>query len=113
LLELRLFSAGCGNSDQDWPAPPKMLFPRVRTRVEQPRERGRFRVNAGDVRAFMEVAVVATEGEIVRDGRTAVLAGDNVVDDETESPAALGGLAVFAAELGASSDLLCERLIHR
>ena len=54
-------------------------------------------VDAGEVRAFVQIAVRAGEGEVVLTGDAAVLSRDDVLDVEWEHAALLRKPAVFAA----------------
>jgi hypothetical protein len=57
-----------------------MVAPSVLARVEEPDEFACVRIVSGDVRTLVPVAVEASQGKIVGDRYTAMLACDDVVD---------------------------------
>ena len=61
------------DADQDWAVPLEVFVPNILPRVEEARHLERMGVNSSDVRAFVEVAVEATQGQVQRFGRAAAM----------------------------------------
>ena len=80
--------------------------------MEQPSQIPRDRVNAGDVRAFVQIATSAAQGEIIFGGAAAVLPGDDVVEDVPHPRRILRQEAVFASAKSAEPDLTVESVLH-
>ena len=57
-----------------------MICPLMASRVEELRDEIRVRVDARQIRALMEIAVDAGEGQIVEVIRAAVTSGNNMLD---------------------------------
>ena len=99
-----------------------MLRPSLLARVEQ-RDLGAVgRINAAEVRAFVQVAMVTCPGKVRFDGCAAVLAGDDVFAVEPKKrtlvlmrPAVFatvtGAIADEMTKSGVQSDSLCRRRV--
>jgi hypothetical protein len=85
-------------TDEDRTLPCEMLGPAILARVKQSHELAGARIQAGDVRAFVAVAVVAGEREVRGDRLAAVLLGDDVIDLKRSFGVCVGQEAVFATE---------------
>ena len=72
-----------------------------------------FRVDPRDVRTLSAVAMATAEREIFGNAFPAMLAGDDVVDRETKPARCLWHPAVFARVLGAGTNQLAYRFVHR
>jgi hypothetical protein len=72
-----------------------MPFPSILAGMKQPYDPSRLRIQTGDVGAFVAVTEKTGERQVALDGRSAVLAGDNVVDGVGEGREGLGQMAVF------------------
>ena len=60
--------------------PLEICVPLVLARMKQPGELSSFRVNTGDVRAFVRVICIAAQREIIFSRRTAVFLRDDMID---------------------------------
>ena len=70
--------------DEFCSCPREMVVPSVLAWVEEPDEFASGRIASGDVRTLVPVAVEASQGKIVGDRCTAMLACDDVVDVKWE-----------------------------
>lgn len=90
-----------------------MLGPNLLTRVEQGDHCIRRRIDAGEVRSFVQVAVLAREGEVGGCGWPAVLAGHDVLDVESKEPViVLVNVTVLAPVACALSNELAKRFVQ-
>jgi hypothetical protein len=78
----------------------EVIRPFMAAGVEQRRELAGQRVEAGDIRAFVDVAVIAGKGKVARDRAAAMLAGDDVIELEGDTAPGLRKAAIFAAAVG-------------
>lgn len=73
-------AAHVGLSGQNNTIPRKMLFPLLLTGMKQPSKLTCCRVDAGQIRAFVQIAVDARQSQVVFAVGTAMLCGDDVLD---------------------------------
>jgi hypothetical protein len=90
---------GCA-ADKSGTVPAEMPAPFVTAGIKEADDLSGARVDTRDVRSFGAVAEKAGQGQIARDGRPAMLAGNDVIDLEGEHAVVLVKLAVFAALMG-------------
>ena len=91
-----------------------MLFPGVRTWVEERDDLACFGVNAREISAFVRVASVAGQGKICRIVIAAMLAGNDVLNLECRKRQVLSlEQTVFAAIAGSVTDKLPDRCVHQ
>ena len=89
-----------------------MLRPAVFARVKKAGQSFRLRVNAGNVRTFVQVAVVASERQIAQHGWTAMLPRNDVVDMQRERIAGLRHPAILARAMRSLPSLPLKGCIH-
>lgn len=86
-----------------------MVVPRLAAGMEKRLDGSRLGVDAREVRALVEVALLASEGEVRLVVRPAVLPWDDVLElVGDERLVFLAGAAVFAAILGPLPDELAD-----
>ena len=90
---------------EDGAVPLKMVAPPIASCVEEADDISSLGMPAGNVRAFMPVAVETRQREVVCVGCAAVLAGDDVVDVEWQRVSRGRKLAVFAPAPGTLPNL--------
>lgn len=61
-----------------------MVFPNLQPWIEQWRDGVRLRIDAREVWAFVQIAMVTSQSEVCQIIAAAVLAGDNMLDVERE-----------------------------
>jgi hypothetical protein len=74
---------GCEAYEND-ALPQKVLAPVILTRVKEPYQLVRLRIDARDVRSLVTVAPITAQTEVLRNRRPSVLAGDDVIDRKGE-----------------------------
>src|SRR5512135_1479328 len=94
------------------PSPLKVGVPSIPTRVEEPGELLRHRVDTREVRSLVVVVVGAGKGEVFQGRLAAVLLGDDMVDGEGEFGDGGRNPAILAPVLGSFPDLPLERFVH-
>lgn len=97
---------------QPRPFPGEVVWPSVLPWAEQSYRSPGVGIDPCDVRAFVAVAGVTGEREIVGFAEPAVLLGDDVVNLEGGLRELLGELAVFTVSLGATADQLLQASFH-
>jgi hypothetical protein len=106
-------SANRGRADNINPAPDEMLFPSMSSRMKQFGYSIRFRINAGEVRTFVQITVDARAREIVDLIAAAVNTRDNMFNVENgEWRVVLMNLAILATIVGPFSNRGSRRGIH-
>jgi hypothetical protein len=89
-------------ADDENAAPHEMLVPPMTPRMKQLRDAVRFRIDAGQVRTFVQITVDAGEREIVEFVTAAVKSRNDVLDVESsQRRIILMKLAILAAVAGA------------
>ncbi len=99
-------------ADEDATIEPEMMAPFVPSRMIEPRHLAGRWVEAGEVRAFVDIAVVAREREVARNRASAMLAGDDMIDFERHPRPGLRQAAVFAAPGSSLAYQSFQRGIH-
>ncbi len=89
-------SEGSESNENSRP-PGKMLSPLVAPRMIEANDFLGHRIDSGDVRAFMHVAMDTAEGQVRERVAPAVLTGDDMVDLVSQPGSGLGELTVLAA----------------
>ena len=103
-----------GPPDEFRPFPAKMPSPPLSARVEQANDLSRDRIDAAQIRAFVEVAVVAGQGKVISEVAAPVLFGDDVFDVETRKRiVVLEQATILATILRPLPNQLPQRLIHQ
>jgi hypothetical protein len=75
-----------------------VLVPRLASRIEEPDDAPGLRIDPREIRPFVQVAVIAGEGEVIGVVGAAVLPGDDVLDvKRDERDVLLQQPTVFAA----------------
>ncbi len=90
----------------------KVFRPAIPPGMEQPGQFTRVRIKSGEVRAFVEIAVVAGQREVFRRVAAIMLARHDVFDMKSQRFLGLRQSAVFASVFRARADELAERLLH-
>ena len=90
-----------------------MFTPIVKARMKKPRELFGFRVKAGKVWAFVEIAVVTGEREVFRRVFAAVLTRNDVFDVKPQRLEILMQSAILAAIFRALPDGLSQPGVHQ
>jgi hypothetical protein len=93
--------------------PGEMLFPNILAGVEQSRQQPCVGVEAADVWYFVEVVIQAAQCQVLSDGRSVMLLGNDVVDLEGQNVERLREPTVFTGALGAVPNQTFERLGDR
>ena len=89
-----------------------MLVPAIVPRMKQSRERPGFRVQAGEIRPFAQIAVVTCERKVVGNISAPMLPGEEVFDVENERLTLLRQGAILAVIVRAAADELAEGSVH-
>src|SRR5262249_40219750 len=87
--------------------------PLVPARVEEPGAYSGERVDAGQVRPLVQVVVVARQRPVAGTVLAVVLAGNDVIDVESEERVVvLVQLAILASSPGAAADQFSQGVVH-
>ena len=92
---------------------PEVFLPIIRPRMKQAREFAGLRVYARKVCAFMEIAVMTGERQILQRVFAFVLARHDVFDVKLQWLLRLGETAILTAILGTFADELAKPCIHQ
>ena len=92
--------------------PEEVVRPSVSARVKQPHYLTAVGIDTSDVRPFVAVAIVASEGEIVFGALSPMLTRDDVVDLKRQVVKMLRHLTVFAGSSGALPNVLLKNAVH-
>ena len=106
-------AADCGDPLQYGVSPHEMLFPRILSRVKEPREQSRLGVEARDIRPLVEIVIQTGLRQILGDGRAVMLLGNDVVDLERQRVERLGETTVFAGVRRTIPNVTFQGVIHR
>ena len=90
-----------------------MILPIIESRMEQASYLAGFWIEAGKVHAFVQIAVVASEREIIRRIFSSMLTGNDVLDMKGQRLLVLPQLAIFAGVFCASPDELTQPVVHQ
>jgi hypothetical protein len=99
-------------TDQFGPVPREMLIPVVSSRMEQTCDLTGYGIDPGDVRALMDIIVVAREGEVFGGSRSMVFYGDDMVELEGQDIELLREPAILAGVACAFPDQVPKGVIH-
>ena len=94
------------------PLSAEMLIPTIPARMKQPDDFMRHRIDAGQVRALVAVAIDAAQRQVFLLRRPAVLLRNDVIHLEIQPRKSLGKLAIFATEPGTPPDRFHEVPLH-
>jgi hypothetical protein len=90
-----------------------MFVPRISARMEQIRATAAVRVNTGQVRALVQIALSATPTQVVKITRSTVHASHNVIYMKGPLVRFLRQPTIFAATTGSFLDLSPSFTIHK
>lgn len=94
--------------------PVEVVSPSIKSGIEQQHNRVGFRVDRGEIRSLVSVAVRTSQGQIVRVVAAAVLLGPNVLDVKGEKRRGrLGQLAVLASFARSLPHELASRSVYQ
>src|SRR5262249_42421196 len=99
-------------ADEHRPLPGEVLAPPVLTRVVDPSQVAGHRIDAGEVRAFVQVAVGTGQGKVRGLVGPLVLLGDAVIDQGADWQGGLRELAVCTPVPGPPPDSSPEIIRH-
>jgi hypothetical protein len=91
----------------------KVLHPQVTSRVKQWRHLARHWVNTGEIGAFLEVAAMACQRQVVNVIAPAMLLGDNMLDVVRQLAVHLTQQTILATVFCAAPDQVPRSGIHR
>jgi hypothetical protein len=112
--QLHSRTASRGSTDNHRSLPGKVFRPTVSAWMKQGHNLSAIRIKAGNVRSFVEIAKAARQRQVVRFGRTTMLASDDMLDVEACKPRSyLRQPAVFASLAGSTANEGPQGLIHR
>ncbi len=98
-------SNGC-DADKHRTVPLEMLTPNVLTRMKKRRQFVRFRIESGDVRSLVRIAVGAGQAEIGGRSQSVVFLRANMVHLMRQNRTRLRKLTVLASSLGSLLNLV-------
>lgn len=99
---------------QAWSDPGEVTAPLLPARIEQSRQAFGDWIKTGNVRAFVAVAVEASQGQIAENGFAAVLSREDVIDGEGDSGIKfLSHLTILAPQPSAGADFSGQRGVHQ
>lgn len=90
----------------------EMLVPTVAPWMKQSREQARKRIDAGDIRSLVAIAVAACERKITFARLAAVLGGNDVIDLKAKPPRGLRHSTIFADVRRPLADEAIEICVH-
>jgi hypothetical protein len=99
-------------TDQYGPSPSKTSLPLMAPGMEELNELSSPWIKPANVRPFEAVAVEASQGEVLGNGPSAVLLGDDVVDLERQQRIQLRQPAVFTAQTRPLPNELDKLRVH-
>lgn len=99
-------------TDKHCSGPLEMFTPVVSPRIEQPDDFASHRVDAGQVGAFVAIAVDAAQGEVFALRRPAVLLRDHMINLKVESRESFRKVAVLTAERSSLPNEFNELSLH-
>jgi hypothetical protein len=105
-------TTGAGSTNQNGAIPFEVIFPRVRSRIEQTGELPGFFVNPRNVSSFERIAIKAAVRQVLQFRWPAVLSGKNVVDVKRLVIQCVWDVTIFASAAGAIANLLFQPLVH-
>ena len=97
---------------EDRAIPLKMSFPALESRMKESHEFSCERINPGDVRAFVLVAVQATPGTVLQNGQAAVLLGDDMVELKRKRIDVGGQMTIVTTIASQLTDVINQLPLH-